>query len=382
VWLSLLDGVFLSVLTSHERFDLAQAVALSVLGVQTAGTVLALAWGYGICGLAGVVIGCRALSLISNYLVARRIHPRLRVWPIMLGKSRLRELLGYGLGAFVGAVSIRVIGQTDLVVAGAAIGVASVTVYSVGAMLVYYSGAFLRFINVTLFPPIQRAVARSDMGDARWLFLRTGRLWLVFGLLVYGGLIVYAEPFIRLWMYGPGFGEESVRQAATVMRVLAAAGLPLLFVGASVDVLNAIGHVRFTASLAMAEALLNLGLSLLFVLVFGWGLVGIAGGTLAARLLVGTFIAPWYACAKAGMSWWDYASRIGGSELVGALLFVGLCFLTSRLLPVHSWAWFFGQIVLVTTGYGVIAVWLLVPAADRQRVWNSVLRWRTASETS
>jgi O-antigen/teichoic acid export membrane protein len=382
VWLSAIGSVFASVLVAHDRFDLTRAVDLGVLGVQTTGTILALCWGYGISGLAAVAVGCQALGLAGNYLLARRIYPRLRVWPLALDKTRLRELLGYGLAAFLSMVSIRIIGQTDLVVAGAAIDVSSVAVYSVGAMLVYYSGTFLTHINLTLFPPIQRAVAQNEMGATRWLFLRAGRLALIFGLLAYVGMIVFAEPFIRLWMYGPKFGEESVRQAATVMQILACSKLPLLFVGASVSVLNAMGRVRLTASLTAAEALLNLGLSLLFVLVFGWGLAGIACGTLVARLLVGTFVAPWYACARTGVNWPKYVVRIGGLELLGGSLLLALCLLVRQLLPADSWAPFFVQVALVTAGYAVIALWLLVPAPDRQRVWHWVLRWRTASEAS
>jgi O-antigen/teichoic acid export membrane protein len=372
VWFSAPQAVFSSVLVAHDRFDLARAMDLAVLTVQTAGTVLALKFGFGIAGLAAVALGSHVLGVLGNYYVARRIYPGLRVWPLLLDKARLRELLGYGLAAFVTAISVRVIGQTDLVVAGTAIGVAAAGVYSVGAMQVYYSNSFLSLINVTLFPSIQRAVARDETGSARWLFLRAGRLGLICGLLVYVGMLMYAEPFIRLWMYGPRFGDDAVRQAALVMSILAASKLPLLFAGASVPVLNAMGHVRLTAALAATEAVANLGLSLLFVLRFGWGLAGIAGGTLAARLLVGTFIVPWYACAKTGMRWSKYLAAIGGAELLVGSLLMALCLAVRTILPDGTWIWFFLQITLVSVVYAGMAVWLLVPAADRQTLW----RWK------
>jgi O-antigen/teichoic acid export membrane protein len=381
VWFATLQSVFSSVLIAHDRFDLTRGVDLGVLAVQTTGTVLALSWGYGISGLAAVVVGCHVLGVAGNYLLARRIYPRLRVWPLALVKSRVGELLGYGLAAFVSMVSVRIIGQTDLVVAGAAIDVSAVAVYSVGAMLVYYSNTFLAHINSTLFPAVQRAVARNEMGAARWLFLRAGRLGLIVGLLMYVGMIVFAEPFIRLWMYGPEFGEQSVRQAATVMQILACSKLPLLFVGASVSVLNALGRVRLTASLAAAEAAANLGLSLLFVLVFGWGLAGIAWGTLVARLLVGTYIAPWYACAKTGVNWRKYVMRIGGLEVVAGSLLLGLALLVRQAFPADSWVAFFEQVSLVTASYAVIALFVLVPAADRRRIWNWVFAQQAASGT-
>jgi len=380
VWFSALQGVFSSVLIAHDRFDLTRGVDLGVLALQTAGTVAVLWWGYGVLGLAVVVVGCHVVGLVANFLLARRIYPALRIWPLVLEKRRLRELLGYGLAAFVSSISVKIIGQTDLVIVGAAINVASVTIYSVGAMLVYYTGTFLSHINFTLFPAIQRAVARNEMGSTRWLFQRAGRLGLVFGLLAYVGLGAFAQPFIRLWMYGPEFGEESVRRAAIVMTILAASKLLLLFVGASVTVLNAIGHVRLTAALTVAEALLNLGLSLLFVLVFGWGLMGVAAGTLVARLLVGTLVAPWYACAKTGASWRKYVLEIGGMELLVGSLFLGWCLLIRWQWSAESWAAFFGQVALATAGYGVLAFWLLVPAADRRRICDRVFKRAVISE--
>ena len=382
VWFSAIHGVFSNILIAHDRFDLTRAVDLGVLGIQTAGTIVALALGWGIVGLAAVVVGCRVLGLAGNLILARRIHRPLRVWPLMLERSRLRELFGYGLAAFVSTVSFKVVGQTSLLVAGAAISVASAGVFSIGAVLVLYSGTFLNHINSTLFPAIQRAVAADKLSDGRWLFLRASRLSLICGLLAYVGMITFAEPFIRLWIFGPEFGDESVRQAAAVMQIMAASKLAILLAGASVPLLNAMGHVRLTAALAATEAVVNLGLSLIFVLVFEWGLAGIASATLVARLLVGTFPAPWFACNKIGASWRKYLARIGRSGLLAGSLFLGLCLLVQRLGPADSWGMFFGQVALATAGYAVLATWLLVPAADRQRVLSRYLRGRATGDAS
>ena len=372
VWLSALQGVFSSVLIAHERFDLTRGVDLVVLALRTAATVLAIWWGYRIAALAVVVLGAHALALAGNYALARRVYPGLRLWPVLFDRTRLRELFGYGLAAFVTTVSIQIMGKTDLVVAGAAVGVAATAVYSVGAMLVFYSDAFLGHINWTLFPALQRAVARDEAGATRWLFLRAGRLRLAFGLLAYVGMIAFAEPFLRLWMLGPAFDEAAVAEAAMVMQILAAAMLLLLFKGASVSVLNAMGRIRLTAAMAATEAAANLALSLVFVLAFGWGLAGIAAGTLAARLLVGTFIPPWFACAAAGVPRRQYVAEIGGTAAVAGCLFASVCFAVRSLMPEGTWPLFFGQVALATSAYAAVAYGLLVPRADRRRLRNYV----------
>ncbi len=376
VLLSALQAVFDSILAAHERFDLARGVDLLLLALRTTATVTALTLGYRITALAMVSVISHALAVIGYYVLASHIYPALRLWPVVFSKVRLRELFGYGLAAFISGISVKLIGQTDLLIAGAAVSVAATAVYSVGAMVVFYADTFLGYIAATLFPALQRAVARDERGDTRWLFLRTNRLRLICGLLPFVGMVIFAEPFIRLWMLGPGFDDTSVRQAALVMQLLAGSKLLLLFKGESPSVLNALGRVRLTASLAAAEAATNIALSLVFVLRFQWGLAGIAAATLVARLLIGTFIVSWCACATIGISWRTYLLQVGGIGMVAGGTFATICFVIHLTLPDNSWTVFFLKIGLATAVYTLLAYVILLPPLDRQRLRGYLLRHR------
>lgn len=369
VVLAAFSTVFSSVLTAHDRFDLARGVDVGVLVVRTAGTVAALLLGYGLLGLVAVTIASHALALVANCVIAHRVYPRLRAWPLTLNRRRLRELFGFGMAAFVSAAAVKIIGQTDLIIVGAALGVSAVTVYSVGAMLVYYSSSFIGHIGAVFFPPVQRAAARGEMGDVRWLFFRQVRLAMVFGLPMYIGFIVFGEPFIRLWMLGPEFDEASVRTAAVVMAVLAVSKLALLPPFGAGQVLAARGHIWFNAKLTVTEAALNLAASLVFVLVFGWGLPGVALGTLAARLAVRTFVHPWYACRKTGIDFARYLARVGIPAVAAGGLFAAWAMLVRRFVPTGTWAGFAAAVGVSLAGYLPVAVWILVPPDDRRRVW-------------
>lgn len=362
------SSLFSSVLAAHDRFDIARGVDLIVLAVRTIGTIVVLKLGYGILGLAIVVVTCNFVGLASNRYLAGRIYRRLKAWPFMLSRARLRELLGFGIASFISAIAIKIIGQTDLVIVGAAISVSAVTVYSVGAMLVYYSSTFVELIGGTFFPPVQRAIARGEKGSARWLFFRQVRLAMIIGIPAYIGFIVFSESFIRLWMFGPKFPESSVRQAAVVMVILSCSKLPLLFTMGSGGILSAMGHIRLNAAISIIEAIANLALSLLFVLVFGWGLAGVAAGTLAARLLVRTFILPWYACVKAGINWWSFLLRVGGTGVLAGVIFAGCCLLLKHMLGADSWGRFWANVGLSLVIYIPIAILILVPKNDRKRV--------------
>ena len=140
------------------------------------------------------------------------------------------------------------------------------------------------------------------------------------------------------------FPAASVDTAAWVMIILSGSKLLYLLTVGARGILAAMGHIKFTAALSTTEALVNLALSLLFVLVFGWGLVGVAAGTLAARVLVTTYAMPWYACRKAGMSWKRYLLETFGRGTLAMVLFGGVCIGVRQLGPCTSWSMFAGQV--------------------------------------
>jgi len=371
IWASMMGAVFSSLLAAHDRFDLARGLDLCVLVVRTAGTVAALLLGYGIAGLVPVTVACSLIALAGNYVIAKRLYPALRTWPPVFSRARLRELFGYGIASAVSTISYRIVGQTDLILVGALIAVSSVTVYSVGAMVVYYSWGFLMQIDRTFFPPVQRAAARGDVEAVRWYYLRQIRMSLLFGIPIYIGFSVFGHPFIRLWMEDKSFPEASVTQAALVMGVLSASKFVYLLSIGGEPLLQACGRIRLMATLAVIEALTNLGLSVFFVLVMGWGLVGVAAGTLVSRVLVRTFIVPWQAARTVRLR----APRFFGvvaSGLLGGGAFAALCLAVRYLVPADSWLMFALQVGFVLAAYAPIGWFVLVPRDDRNRILRAI----------
>ncbi len=371
VWFSVIGALFSSVLTAHDRFDLARSVDLGVLAIRTVGTIGVLMAGYGLVGLTGVTLACGLAALGANYVLARRVYPRLRVRPLTLVRSRLKELFIYGLWAALATNAYRIIGQTDLVIAGALIGVSSVTVYSVGAMLIYYSDTFLGKISVTFFPPLQRAAAREDEASVRWYYVRQLRLALACGIPMYVGFAVFGRAFIHLWMEDPAeFPAASVAQAAVVMGVLSAAKFVYLPAMGAEGVLAAKDRVRFVSLTSIVEALTNLGLSIFFVAVLDWGLMGVAAGTLAARLLVRAWVMPWQVLREVRLTFLSFLKVIlAGMAVAGGFLASSL--VIRWAISGASWPLFAVQVGLALVVYAPMAFFLLVPEPDRKRILHT-----------
>jgi len=367
IWFSVATAIFSSVLVAHDRFDLARGVDLVVLAVRAAGTVVVLKLGYGLAGLVGVHLCEGVLGLAANYALAQRVYPRLHVWPFALARARLKELFSYGIWAAIATNAYRIIGQTDLIIVGALIGVGRVTVYSVGAMLIYYSDSIMSKIYVTFFPSVQRAAARGDIESVRWYYLRQLRLALALGIPMYLGYIIFGRLFVGLWMGHPvAFPETSVAGAAAVMAVLSLTKLLYLPAFGGEALLAAVDRVRFVSVTAVAEALTNLGLSIFFVMVLDWGIVGVAAGTLVARALVRGWVMPWQAVRETGLQAASFLKVIGLGLLTSGGF--GLWSLALRKFIVEeSWTMFWVQVALALVGYIPMAFFLLVPPVDRKR---------------
>lgn len=240
--------------------------------------------------------------------------------------------------------------------------------YSVGAMLIYYSDTLLGKISVTFFPPLQRAAARDDEASVRWYYVRQLRLALAFGIPMYVGFAVFGGLFIHLWMEDPAeFPASSVAQAAVVMGVLSAAKFVYLPAMGAEGVLAAKGRVRFVSLISIVEALTNLGLSIFFVTVLDWGLMGVAAGTLAARLLVRGWVMPWQVLRATRLTFQSFL-KVVLPGLAAAGGFLGISLGIRWGISGASWPMFCVQVGAALVVYAPIAFYLLVPEPDRRRV--------------
>jgi len=374
IWFSVVAAIYSSVLNAYDRFDIARGIDMLALLVRTVATVYALHFGWGLWGLVGALILANIFALGANRIGAGVIHKGLRSFPFLFSRPRMKELFGYGVFSFISNVAVKVIGQSDLVIVGIVVSVAAVREYSVGAMLVYYSAPFISMIATTFFPSVQRKVAGGALQDVEHLLYKQLKISMCFGLLAYVGLAFYSQPFIRLWMFQDGFDMKAVAEAATVMTILALSKLPSLYLIPCQSVLSAMGHVRFNAMRAITEAIVNVALSLFFVMALEWGLAGVAAGTLAARLLVASISVPVFLSRKASFSLRQFLGSVIFPGTLAAGCFALVCLGLINLWPLLTWADFVMQVGTAVAVWCVLAILLLLSKETRLEMKTSLFR--------
>jgi MATE family multidrug resistance protein len=255
-------------------------------------------------------------------------------WPIILANSAV-PLLGLVDTAVIGHV-----GQT-----------ADLGAIALGSLIfnfVYWSFGFLR-MGTTGF-----AAQAAGAGDEIEVRATLGRaLLLAAGIGLTLILLQWPIAWLALQMLGAGAQVEEITQSYVLIRIWGAPASLATF--AFVGVLIGLGHSRKLLQVQIVLNGLNIVLDLLFAGVVGWGVAGIALGTLVAE-----WVALGYAALltyrllrqrhRDGVFW--TAVRVFDTQKLRRLLQANADIMVRTLLLVFGFAWFtdqsarFGDVVL------------------------------------
>ncbi|NNE44305.1 MAG: flippase [Gemmatimonadetes bacterium] len=298
--------------------------------LRLVGAVVALALGLGLPAVMGVYAGAALIALIvAGWLVVRL--PRYRALDRAAAPSQLSALMRFSLPLMFGGVLFDFAERVDILMIGLYRPEAQVGIYAVGSSL---ARALLILVSSTM-PVVgtlaAEAVGRNSPADIASLHRTTSRWMLLFTTPIAAGLLLYAEPALRLL-----FGAEYVGAAFT-LRVLAVAYLGGCLAGPVGLLLNAMGKTHWTLGNMALRTGLNVALNAFLIPTYG--IIGAAWGTLIALFValalllwqlsqlapIGASYRGWHrpigvllvaSGAAWGMSsWW---ARTGGLEYVGA----------------------------------------------------------------
>ncbi len=367
VWLSILATPFRQVLTARERFDLQNALDLVILALRSGGVIAVLLGGYGLAEMGMIHAGGGLAALLISGQLARRVYPSLSMRPRLASWFHFRELFGFGIWAFIGNIAMRLLYSTDAFVIAIVLGPSRVTYYTIGGMLLIKSRMLLDQINRVFQPQMIKQCAREDWGELRYTFVRSSHLIALVGIPLLGGLIIFGREFIVLWM-GPEF--EISYQILLILTVSQVATLPFAAGG---HIYAGMNRMRLAAGMTLAQGLINLGLTLLLVMGFDMGIVGVAWGTLVPRViasLVGIVIV----CQLMRMRVGSLLRRTVLRWILPAAIWSTIAYVLLQWPWRGTWPAFLTRVALSLVAYVPVAYWGLIPRGDRQRVISSIRR--------
>lgn len=366
-------NVFNGVVIGLKRWEIANAIGI-VLNLVSAGLIVVfLLRGHGIVAVAAIGFGKALAGGLVNVLLASRLLDKAGM-PFrfgLLAPRRLvalgRSILGYGFYVIVNNVGEKIITATDAVVVGIFMPIQAVAYYSIAGSLIGYLRALLGS-SAQIFNPLASELhsLRQPEKVTAAFFLGVKVCTLV-TLPVAASFVVLGEQFIHLWM-GPEFAGPS-SEVLTVLAVAVFLAAPQ-YVFASV--LYGMSRHRIIALLRVAEAAANLVLSIWLVRTLG--LVGVALGTAIPSAVMVVIVLPLIAGRVVGATLPRFYSQAYVRPLLAIAPFVAAAYWIDSAYPAESLIGFFLRILGLLMLYLPCAFTIVLDAAERQLIWNRVVR--------
>lgn len=265
-------------LGGFQRFDLANGLNMAEELLRVALLVWLLSEGYGLPALASAILGVSIVRQLLAIVLLRKLHPRVVINLRLCNRQTARDIFGYSKVTFGITLAWLVIFNTDTVLLGLMASTAAAGVYAPGAQLMLYLRNAVNAVATPLTAAVSHLEAAGDMDAIRRMYLKGVRYASYLSFFMATGVIVYARPFIKLWL------EPQFAAAAEVMQILAVSGaffIPQIIGNA---VLFGIDKHRYLLRILQLEAMAKIVLALL--LVKPYGLIGMAFAAAAPQFVL------------------------------------------------------------------------------------------------
>ena len=196
--LTMASSITWSVLHGLQRFDLDNLISVSSVILTNLAIIVAVWLGGGVLGLVLASIGATLVMQTFALWLTLRAAPELRLSLRGASLGEARTILHFGTALFLGRFAGRLKSQTDDIVIGALLPVASIAPYSVAQRLGELGDTLTDQFTKVLEPLASQLDAHKDHAGLRALHLTsTGYLAIS---PVACGLTILSVPFLSLWV--------------------------------------------------------------------------------------------------------------------------------------------------------------------------------------
>ncbi len=377
ILLTFIRPIFGSILSSHNRHDLANRIHMvSNLTRGVLVLVLLSVTQSGLYGYTGVILTVLAIEIVLLFFQARRLHPGFRIRPRLVTRRAARSLIGLSKYIFPLRVGENISVQADPFILTAFFGPAAVALYTPAAALSRLSQPIVNTLANQLAPLATRYHSVGERENLQQVLVRGTKYTLLMGIPVCVVLGVFAGPIMYVWLQRR-LGEDYAIVAQILMWYVLA-DVFLYAGGTQWPVFVATKRLGFLICVSLPLAVLNVLGSIAMVGYTSLGVVGVVIPTAIVNAIRRPIISA-YIARVAGLRPWDYFLRSYLGPLMMAMVLTGGALLMRFLLPVHSLPWLLGA----AAGVAVLAVpagWVFALDADDRRGFRDLARngWKAA----
>ena len=321
-------GMFRGVLVGHQKMKVANGY--KVLGglAYFVSVLIVLSRIPDLRVLAGLNALMGVLPMFAMMVHVKMTLPELSLRPMFFDRSLVRELstfsLYFSLIQIAGLIATRV----DAIVIKLFMPLQMVAVYSIGIRLSGKAEQFCSHLIKALTPVVAELHGAGEQQNIRAVWYRGSKLTTAFATPLLLGLALLAEPLIISWT-SPEF-----QMSVPVCQWLVAAIMISVIHGNTSNILSMGGQQKFLAFSILGCQVVNLGLSLFLIHIYG--IIGVAMATFIAYVPVYVGFIQTRAGRVHERSHWDFYKSTLFPSIVPALLMAAFLVGVQRYRPVTN----------------------------------------------
>lgn len=325
-------GIFNSILISLQKMYLTSIFGTLITIANSTAIIILLLNGYGLTGLLYSQSAATVLSILMNFIIAKKYLPEMKLSIFRMSKSALKKMTNFGAQIQVSKLASFASDKYDEFLLGFFSVMNFVTFYNLGGRIARI-GRFLPYQLVPQVAPIAAELnAKGDSIKLNTLYGDTTKYLTIVSAPIFLFTFFFADTIILLWM-GPGFELSSY-----ILRILVIGQLiNMCFSAPGNSITPNIGIPKYQ----MHEGLINLCLNVIlsFILIKYYGIVGAAIGNTISVVVSSLYI--YYVSSKHfGENLFSffkdkYFKPLSAAVVSGVVLY-GINFLLMRYFPAEG----------------------------------------------
>ncbi|MEA3297609.1 MAG: oligosaccharide flippase family protein [candidate division Zixibacteria bacterium] len=351
---------FGNTLGAFQRYDIANGIRVIEEIIRVAVMIWLLSQGYGLVALALTLVALTVIKHIATAFWLLRLHPELRITPGLADKDTARTLFQYSRVSFGIVIGWLVIFNTDVFLLGLMSSSAAAGVYYPGVQLLNHVRNAINNIGTPLIPAVSQLNATSDPATIKNVYTKGLRYTSYLSFLLSTCVILYAQPFVTLWLSPEFAGAASVM---TILAIGSAIFLPQI-IGNSV--LFGIEKHKYIFYVLICETVSKVLLAL--VLIKTYGILGMALASAIPQVVFYLTLYPYFMgkvlSASPGRLVWSGLKH----GLFAVIVSCPLALAFRYLLPPVTWVTLIANVGMVLIVTLIIGYRIVLEPGDRQRL--------------
>jgi O-antigen/teichoic acid export membrane protein len=336
-------GVFPTILLGMQRSYLRNYVIVGNKLIELAGVWYIF---HSEHSLMTLIIFTTSINLLSNFIMAImafRLMPGLKIRVRYIKLSTLKYIADFSFYTYLLTICDLIIFQTDRVVLGVMVGMSSVAIYQIATKIPQLISIASTQFQTNLAPIAAILHKSGDKEKLQQTMFDSTRITVFICTGVFTIFIPLVRPILYAWLK---IEDESTIMLAYIL--ICSMFMLIIFRDTAKHFLLMTGYHRLLTKIAIAEAISNLTLSIIFIKLLG--ILGVALGTLIPNAIISLMIIFPLAAKHSGCSPFSYLLKVYLPVILIAAPISSLIIFATHAVPMYKWTFLALFVTAGTTG--------------------------------